>query len=209
MQQALDLAKSLSHPFTLGWVLGCAGDVYWKRGEELASQECWKEQASISAEQGFKLFLQSASFSLEFVVGELAESGEKGIERMRDVYNHYTRQDDTLFPDKARWLSLLALSHGKAGQVDEALVRITEALTIAEKRKTPKDLCDLNVFKGQLLLMRNPNGLVKARQCFSRAIGVVRSTRAKSEELTAVIQMAQLLRDIGRRDEARTMLAKI
>jgi hypothetical protein len=38
MQQAVRLARNLSHPFTLAWVLGSAGELNWRRGEKLTAQ---------------------------------------------------------------------------------------------------------------------------------------------------------------------------
>jgi predicted ATPase len=70
-------------------------------------------------------------------------------------------------------------------------------------------VCVLNVFKGRLLLMKNPEAIRKAKQCFSAAIRIARATDAKSDELTAIIQMARILSRRDRRDEARLMLARI
>jgi tetratricopeptide (TPR) repeat protein len=208
MQEALSVARSLSHPYTLAWVLGHTGRLYWERGEKLAALECWKELASISSEQGFKPLLNSASFSLGYALAE-QEGGSGRIEKMREFYNRYTSIDSHPFPDKARWLGLLAVAEGKAGQTDEALAIIDEALSLAEKTKKPQDVCELSVFKGQLLLMKNPDAVRKAKQCFRAAIRIARAMHAKADELTAAIQMARMLSRRGRRHEARTMLAEI
>ncbi|MGH7839895.1 MAG: hypothetical protein ACREQT_00035 [Candidatus Binataceae bacterium] len=208
IREALALARSLSHQFTLAWVLGFAGEVYWKRGEKLAAQECWKERAALSEERGFKSLLESASFSLGFALAEQTGSNG-GIAKMVDVYARYCSIEGLPFSDKLRWSGLLALAKGKAGELDEALTSMDEALAFAKKSAKPKDLCDLYLFKGQLLLMKNPTGLRKAKQCLSMAIRIARETHAKSDELTAVTQMARLLLQHGRRDEAGTILAAI
>jgi tetratricopeptide (TPR) repeat protein len=111
--------------------------------------------------------------------------------------------------DKVRWMGLLALAEGKAGQADEGLARIDEALALAKKIKKPKDLGDLYLFKGQLALIKNPSGFRKARQCFSSASEIAREQNAKSDELSATIQLARLLAHQGRREQARSMLKKI
>ncbi|MGH9829092.1 MAG: hypothetical protein ACREDR_38220, partial [Blastocatellia bacterium] len=82
---------------------------------------------------------------------------------MVDVYARYCSIEGLPFSDKLRWSDLLALAKGKAGELDEALTSMDEALAFAKKSAKPKDLCDLYLFKGQLLLMKNPTGLRKAK----------------------------------------------
>ena len=48
-----------------------------------------------------------------------------------------------------------------------------------------------------------------AEERFCQALDIARRQSAKSLELRATTSLAQLLRDTGRRDEARTMLAEI
>jgi tetratricopeptide (TPR) repeat protein len=80
VQEALSLARTLSRPYSLAWVLGHAGWLYWERGEKSAAQECWKERASISFELGFKPLLEDASFALGYALAE-QEEGSNGIEK--------------------------------------------------------------------------------------------------------------------------------
>jgi len=63
--------------------------------------------------------------------------------------------------------------------------------------------------KGEAILMRDSSMTAAAEECFRKAIAITRSQSAKSWELRATTSLARLLRDTGRRDEARTMLAKI
>jgi predicted ATPase len=67
----------------------------------------------------------------------------------------------------------------------------------------------LHHVKGQLLLAQNPSNVAEAEQCFRTAIDIARRQSARSPELRATTSLARLLRDTGRRDEARTMLAGI
>jgi predicted ATPase len=50
---------------------------------------------------------------------------------------------------------------------------------------------------------------VPAERCFRTGIEVARKQHAKLWELRATTSLARLLRDTGRRDEARAMLADI
>src|SRR5262249_54822711 len=78
LEQAVALARSLSHPFTLAWVLGFAGELYWKRGENSKAQQSWNERFALSTEHGFKPLLESADFSLGFALAEQG-GGTDGI----------------------------------------------------------------------------------------------------------------------------------
>src|SRR5262249_21503646 len=64
--------------------------------------------------------------------------------------------------------------------------------------------------KGELLLISDNSGAAaQAEQCFRDALDIARRQRAKSWELRTTMSLARLLRDAGRRTEARAMLAEI
>jgi predicted ATPase len=69
------------------------------------------------------------------------------------------------------------------------------------------------LLRGELHLRTNTAGgaarLELAEQDFREAIEVAQRMSAKSWELRATTSLARLLRDTGRRDEARAMLADI
>ena len=63
--------------------------------------------------------------------------------------------------------------------------------------------------KGELLRARDAENALEAEHSFRAAIRIAQRQRAKSLELCATTSLARLLRDTGRRDEARSMLAEI
>jgi len=60
-----------------------------------------------------------------------------------------------------------------------------------------------------LLLAKGPSNVAPAEQAFRTAIEVARRQKAKSWELRAATNLARVLRDTNRRDEARVTLADI
>jgi class 3 adenylate cyclase/tetratricopeptide (TPR) repeat protein len=206
MQQAVAMARNLSHPFTLAWVLGTAGALNWRRGEMLAAQELWEEWVALCTQQGFTPLLQSASMWLGFALVEQGR-GKDGITKMQNAL--YSMTEASVFGDKLRGLGLLALAQGKVGQADQGLATIDEALALAKKTKKSAHESGLHRVKGQILLMKDPRGLRKAKQSLRTAIGIARDQKDKSDELAAVIQLARLLASEGRREQAAAMLAKI
>jgi predicted ATPase len=71
------------------------------------------------------------------------------------------------------------------------------------------DEAELYRVKGELLAARDGSGNIEAEQCLRKAIEVARHQGARFFELRAIVSLARLLRDSGRRDEARAMLAEI
>ena len=67
---------------------------------------------------------------------------------------------------------------------------------------------ELHRLRGELLLQRGDDPQ-HAEDCFRQAIAIAQRQGAQSWELRATTSLARLLRDQGRRDEAREMLATI
>ncbi len=118
-----------------------------------------------------------------------------------------------------------------AGQVEEGLAIVEETLAHVERTSERWSEAELWRLKGELLAertyrdgegeKRNHGGHGdfteateekrerQAEECFRRAIEVARGQEARSWELRATTSLARLLRDQGRRDEAREMLAAV
>jgi predicted ATPase len=86
---------------------------------------------------------------------------------------------------------------------------LTEALAAADEHEDRPHEAEIHRLKGELLLKQNTANPTKAQRSFERAIEVARGQNAKSFELRATMSLARLLRDTGRREEARMMLAGI
>jgi predicted ATPase len=83
---------------------------------------------------------------------------------------------------------------------------VSAGLELTQRTGSRSYEAELRRLKGELLLIGETGD---AAQCFRDAIEVARRQSAKSWELRATTSLARLLRDTGRRDEARTMLAEI
>jgi tetratricopeptide (TPR) repeat protein len=84
MRDAVAQARNLVHPFTFAWVLGSAGALHWRRGEKLAAQGLWEEEAALCTEQGFKALLASSSLRIGFAQVD-AGKAEDGLSKMNDA----------------------------------------------------------------------------------------------------------------------------
>jgi predicted ATPase len=104
-------------------------------------------------------------------------------------------------------IALLAEACEIAGQIDEALTLLVEALEIVERTGERWFAAELNRHKGQLLLRQGHTET--AEELYRKALGIAREQEAKLWELRAAMSLARLRRDQGRRAEAQDLLAPI
>jgi predicted ATPase len=90
-----------------------------------------------------------------------------------------------------------------AKRADDGLRVVSEDLRDWEGGKRHMDHAELHQLRGDLLLLQNASDATEAESCFRDAIEIAQRQQAKSWELRATMSLARLLRDAGRRDEAR------
>jgi predicted ATPase len=104
-------------------------------------------------------------------------------------------------------IALLAGACETAGQIEEALTLLDDALQIVERTGERWFAAELYRHEGQLLLQQgNTEG---AEELYRKALSSAREQEAKLWELRAVMSLARLRRDQGRRAEARDLLAPV
>jgi predicted ATPase len=104
-------------------------------------------------------------------------------------------------------ISLLAAACEIAGQCEEALTLLDQALQIAEKTGERWYGAELNRHKGQLLLRQGHSEA--AEKLYREALSISQGQEAKLWELRAAVSLARLRRDQGRQAEARDLLAPV
>ena len=105
------------------------------------------------------------------------------------------------------WLRLTAEKTWELGRTEDALAALRTALDMAEGTGSRNFFPELQRLKGESLIQQG--GPVEAERCIRRALELAREQEAKSLELRAATSLARLLRDQGRRDEARGILQPI
>jgi predicted ATPase len=161
---------------------------------------------SFSGEHGF---LQLVGVGAFYRAAALAEQGQlqEGIAGMRAVVE--AMRGAGAVAGLAMMLAALAKAHGRAGQAEEGLALIAEALeSVAE---TGERMCEAEIqrIKGELLLARSPSDDAEAEASFREALDVARRQSAKSFELRAATSLARLWQQQGKRDEPRDLLAPV
>jgi predicted ATPase len=102
---------------------------------------------------------------------------------------------------------LLARGCEMAGQNQETVAILDEALRIAERTGERWFTAELHRHKGQLLQQQGDSEA--AEELYLKALSIAQEQQAKLWELRAAASLARLRRDQGRRSEARDLLAPI
>ena len=104
-------------------------------------------------------------------------------------------------------LYTLAEAQAKAGQLEEGLDTLDEALALVEQTDERHWEAELHRVQGELLLMQGDEA--EAEASLHKAIEVARDQSAKSWELRATTSLARLWQKQGKQEEARRVLAEI
>jgi predicted ATPase len=106
-------------------------------------------------------------------------------------------------------LTWLADICGQAGEVEEGLRALTEALSVIETTGERVAEAELYRLKGELLLQQSPDNQSEAESCFHKAISVAQSQHAKSWELRAATSLAKLWQSQNKRQAAYDLMAPV
>jgi predicted ATPase len=209
-QEALTLAQELSYPFSLAFALSFAAMLHQYRREGQAAQERAEAAITLSTEQGFPFWLAPGTILRGRALAEQGR-GEEGIEQIRQGMDAWRATGAEL--RRTYYLALLAEAYGKAGQTEDGLAALAEALAQADKTGERMYEAELYRLKGELtLLVRNRHlepRVEGAQECFLKALEVSRTQQAKSLELRAVMSLSRLWQSQGKRKEARELLSEI
>jgi predicted ATPase len=106
------------------------------------------------------------------------------------------------------FLGRLAAVCGRAGQVEEGLAVVGEALAYRETNGETYFEPELYRLRGELLQQQGPNMAV-AEADLQRAVSVARDQKARMLEVRATVSLCRLLQQQDRGEEARQALAEI
>ena len=106
-------------------------------------------------------------------------------------------------------LGLLAEALGLTGEIEAGLELLAEALALAQASGARGNDAELHRLRGELLGRLPSPDWTEVEVCFRTALAVAREQGTRGFELRAALSLARLLRDQGRRHEARDLLAPI
>ncbi len=202
-QEALSLARELSHPYSLAFALLWAARIHKFRGELEALRERTEEALILVIEQGFPRWLMLGTILRGWLSVEHG-SVEQGTGQIRQALI-----GQTSLAEAQSSIGFAAEAYGKAGQPEEGLSIVAEALDRARKSGLRYYEAGLHRIKGELLLTQAVPDEEEAEGCFQKALEVARSQSAKSLELRAAMSLSRLWQRQGKQKEARQLLTDI
>jgi predicted ATPase len=173
-------------------------------GDDAALDERAEECVAVTTEQGFLYMRAFGTIHHGWVKvknGDLAQ----GISLLRGGSNAYRATGAGVF--MTHHIALLARACEIAGQVEEVVTLLDEALQIVERTGERWFEAELNRLKGQLLLRQGHTEA--AEELYRKALAIALEQEAKLWELRAATSLAGLRRDQGRHVEARDLLAPV
>ena len=203
-REAVDLATETNHPLTLAMVT-----MYFAITHTLC-----RDWASVEAQSAIAMdqaeahgFPQIISFASSMRGRAWVEAGQfdEGISLIERGIA--TRKAIDLRAARLIELALLAEAHGLAERIEDGLDVVAEALAFAAETDERFYLPELHRLEGSLRLREaKPEA---AEDAFRRALAEAAGQAALSLELRAATDLARLLAEQGRGNEARDLLAPI
>jgi predicted ATPase len=168
---------------------------------------------ALSAEQGFAQQLAQGRIMLGWTLVEQGRVAE-GIAQIRQSMAEYRATGSDL--GRSSYLVLLAGAYGQAGQVEEALTALADAMTAVQRNRICFNEAEIYRLQGELLLRQGMGGRdspvrppPEAEACLHQALDVSRRQQARSLELRAAMSLARLWQRQGKQADAHALLAPI
>jgi predicted ATPase len=205
-QEAVTLARQLSHPLSLAIALHFTGTVYQFRREPQAAQELVAEATQLAREQGFPFWEASGMIVWGWT---RAMQGEEtaGIAQIQQGLMAFRATGAEI--QLPSWLALLAEAYHQAAQPDAGLEVVEEALAMAHKTGERYYEAELYRLQGELHRQARPADLGTQEACFQKALTLARSQQARFWELRAAISLSRLWQRQGKSRAARQLLTAL
>jgi class 3 adenylate cyclase/predicted ATPase len=199
---AIAEARMLAYLPSLASSLSNGTTVLLLVGDDAALDERADQLVAVTTEQGFPFWRAEGTMVRGWVKvknGDVAE----GISLLRSGLAAYR----SVGAEGAYFIALLAMACEIAGQIDEAVTQLDDALQITERTGARWFAAELNRHKGHL--RRRQGQTEAAEELYRKALSIAREQEAKLWELRAAVSLARLWAEAGRRAEARDLLAPV
>jgi predicted ATPase len=230
-QEALRLTQELAHPYSLATALNFTAWLHQCRRERALTRERAEAVLALATEHDIAQRWASSTVLLGWTLTEQGHVAE-GIAKMRRGLVAWQATGAGIW--RPYFLALLAEAYMHAGQAEEGLAVLAEALMIVDETGERLYEAELYRLKGELLrqhamegglqpasttilMMAAPEArgtgqsprLIEAEACFQQALTIAHRQQARSWELRAATSLARLWLQHGQRAEARALLAPI
>jgi predicted ATPase len=202
---AVDLARRLEHPFSLGFALFYAGATHVLLRAAPATQELAETAVALARQHRQAQWLHGGAIWGGWALATQGRVAE-GIARLQQGLAGWRALGSVLALPIG--IGLLADAYVQGRQTKAALTAVAEALEIVEATGEGSFAAELHRLKGAALLCADPLGTAnEAESCFRCAIAVAQKQEARSFELRAAVSLGRLWQRQGKREAARALLA--
>jgi DNA-binding SARP family transcriptional activator len=204
MTRALMWAEEVAHPYTLASALNWSAWLHqlWR---EVGQAQAMAEQTIIFCQQrGIHTFLPGGIITEGWALAQQGQI-EAGIARIQEGIA--ARKAVGAQPDEGD-LGSLAEVYGLAGQPDDGLQLLDEALEFVTMKGESHTLAELYRMKAELLQMQGADEQ-EVESCFLRSLAIAQEQEVKSLELRTSISLSRLWQLQGKRRQAHELLAGI
>ncbi len=194
-REAVTLAEELRHPETLCFALFFTAWVHQLRREPHDTLNYAQATIEIAEKNGLA---QWTAFGASLHGWAAAEQGRitEGIAEMRKTLETYNAIGSEI--SRPHFLGLLAEALMKERRLDEALLRLSEALAVVENTGQRYYESELQRLKGELFMHTGDRN--RARECFQISLEIARRQKARSFEQRAEASLSLFLDQRSRRD---------
>jgi class 3 adenylate cyclase/predicted ATPase len=201
---AFSEALTLAHPPTLAAILALGCRMHSLGNDTAALDERAGQLVAVASEQGFPLYGALGMIYRGWAKSRTGDVAE-GIALLRSGSRAYSATGAEI--RISYHIALLAQACQIAGQVEEALLLLNNALQIAARIGERWFAAELHRQTGELILRQGHSAA--AEELFRQALNIAREQEAKLWELRAAVSLARLFGERGRRSEAYDYLARV
>jgi DNA-binding winged helix-turn-helix (wHTH) protein/tetratricopeptide (TPR) repeat protein len=219
IMEALAIARELSEPHHgLVQPLVFAAILHQLCRNPQKAQEYAEAAIAVSSEHRLVVYHSMATIALAWSLLD-QELTEEAIEQLRHGLDVYQASGAEIL--RPHFQGALGHALSRSGQFKEGLTLLEESLAAAQRTGEKSCEAELYRLKGEVLLMQ-AKGVVsnlrtagkssvveQAECCFDQAIKIAQCQGARSWERRAVMSLAQLYQECGKKEEARAMLAQV
>jgi predicted ATPase len=206
VHDALALAHTLSHPYSLAFARYWAAMVSQCHRDVLAAHEQAEACVALSTEQGFP-FWAALGTSLRGWALTMQGPGEEGIAQVRQGTASFRATGAALWVPYL--YTVLAEVSAHLGHTEDGLQALAEAHTLVEQHEERWWEAEVCRLRGVLLLRQPGTPPAEAEAWLQWALDIARHQEAKSLELRAAMSLSRLWQQQGKRAKARELLAPI
>jgi len=206
-KRAIEQATKLNHPFTMAYALFHTGSLQMWLGDMVSANERAKAMLDLAEEHGFQIWISLATMLLgatQMVIGR-PEEGLQNIEQGFSLYQGLN-SPPLFYP---QLISMRAIALAQSGQPAEGLKLLNGLLEAEDEERLLRDLAQLYMLKGDLLLEVSPENKAEASSIYKAILASKNHMGGKILTLQTATRLCRLEMLDGKAGQSGRTLGEI